>query len=311
MSLEQGNDERAEKDWPSLPLAEWQDTCDTLHMWTQVVGKIALAHAPWINHWWHAALRVTPRGLATVPLYHGERTFRIAFDLIHHQLLIEASDGQVRSLVLRPMTVADFYRELIDSLTSMGLGVRIWTRPVEVADPIPFEQDHRHASYDPEYAHRFWQILLRSDRVFRDFRSRFVGKVSPVQFFWGSFDLAVTRFSGRRAPAYSGGAFNVARWVMEEAYSRELSSVGFWPGGGAVPYPAYYSYVVPEPPGFAEAQVRPAGAFYSKDLGEFILPYDEVRTAASPDEVLLEFAQSTYEAAADLGRWDREGLERH
>jgi hypothetical protein len=296
--------------WPPLPLEEWKDTYYTLHMWTQIVGKIALAQAPMINHWWQAMLRVTSRGLTTLPLPHGERTFQIAFDFVHHRLRIESSDGGERSFALASLSVANFYREAMDSLAALGLEVHIWTTPVEVESRTPFEQDRQHASYDPEYARRFWQILVETDRVFREFRSRFVGKVSPVQFFWGSFDLAVTRFSGRRAPAYSGGAFSVGRWVMEEYYSHEQSSLGFWPGGGAVPYPAYYSYVVPQPAGFAEAGVRPAHAFHSKDLGEFILPYDDVRKAANPDDVLLEFAQSTYEAAADLGNWDREGLER-
>ena len=296
--------------WPALPLSNWQDTCDTLHMWTQIVGKVAVAQAPPVNHWWQISLRVTSRGLTTLPLPYGERTFQISFDFLEHRLLAETSDGQTWSLPLRPMSVADFYRELMDGLAAMGLDVRIWTRPVEVADLTPLDEDRKHASYDATSAHRFWQILVETSRVFREFRSRFVGKVSPVQFFWGSFDLAVTRFSGRRAPAYSGGAFNVGRWVMEEAYSHELSSLGFWPGGGAISYPAYYSYASPEPEGFSTAQVRPESAFYSKDLGEFILPYDEVRQASDPDRVLLEFAQSSYEAAADFGRWDRASLER-
>ncbi len=296
--------------WPPLPLTEWQDSYDTLHTWTQIVGKIALAQAPLINHWWQATLRVTARGLVTLPLPHDDRTFQIGFDFVEHCLLIQASDGQRQSLALESTSVADFYRELMDLLTSMGLGVSIWTRPVEVDDLTPFEQDRKHVSYDPAYAHRFWQILVETDRVFREFRSRFVGKASPVQFFWGSFDPAVARFSGRRAPTYAGGAFNVARWVMEEAYSHELSTLGFWPGGGNLPYPAYYSYAVPEPAGFREAQVRPEGAFYNEEMGEFILSYDDVRKASNPDAVLLEFAQSTYEAAADLGNWDRTALER-
>lgn len=296
--------------WPALPLEGWKDSCDTLHLWTQVVGKIALAGAPRVNHWWQASLRVTARGLETLPLPHGDRTFQLAFDFVAHQLRIRCSDGGGGSVPLRPRSVAGFYGDVMDTLASMGLGVRIWTRPVEVADPIPFERDHQHASYDPEYAQRFWQILLQTDRVFGEFRSRFVGKSSPVQFFWGGFDLALTRFSGRGAPEYSGGALNVGRWVMEEAYSHELSSLGFWPGGGAVPYPVFYSYASPEPAGFAQAQVGPEGAFYNKELGEFILPYDEVRQAENPDEALLRFAESSYAAAAELGNWDRAALER-
>lgn len=296
--------------WPSLSFADWKDTYDTLHMWTQVVGKVALAQAPMINHWWETSLLVTARGMATPPLAHGRRVFQISFDFIDHELRVDVSDGSRRDIKLRPVSVADFYAEAMEALTSLGLGVKVWSVPVEAERPIPFGQDRQHASYDPEYARRFWQIILQSDRVFREFRSRFIGKVSPVQFFWGSFDLAVTRFSGRPAPAYSGGAFNVARRVMEEAYSHEVSSLGFWPGGGAVPYPVFYSYAAPAPADFAEAHVLPTSAFYSKELGEFILPYDYVRTAANPDEMILEFAQTTYEAAADLGSWDRKGLER-
>lgn len=296
--------------WPALPLAEWKDTYETLHLWTQIAGKIALAQAPMINHWWQASLRVTAGGLTTAPIPHEGRTFQLAFDLVDHQVLIEDSRGERRSIALRPVSVAAFYGEVMDSLASLGLAVHIWTTPVEVESLIPFERDHQHASYDPDYARRFWQILVETDRVFREFRSRFIGKVSPVQFFWGSFDLAVTRFSGRRAPAYTGGAYNVGRKVMEEAYSHEVSSLGFWPGGGAVPYPAFYSYATPEPAGFRGASVTPGGAFYSNDLGEFILPYDEVRKAENPGKVVLEFAQSSYEAAAEFGGWARMDLER-
>lgn len=309
-SMQSGSKGTVTSAWPALPLEEWSDSCDTLHMWTQIVGKIALAQSPLVNHWWQASLRVTPRGLSTLPLPHGQRTFQIAFDFAENQLRIKSSDGTEGSVELAPRTVADFYGEVMRTLESMGLGVRIWTTPVEVADLTPFERDTRHASYDPEYVRRFCQILGQADRVFSEFRSAFVGKVSPVQFFWGGFDLAVTRFSGRRAPEYTGGAFNVARRVMEEAYSHEVSSLGFWPGGGAVSYPAFYSYALPEPAGFAEASVRPSGAFFSKDLGEYLLPYDEVRKAGDPDRALMEFAQSTYEAAANLGRWDRAALER-
>lgn len=296
--------------WPALPLEAWKDTYDTLHMWTQIVGKIAVAQSPLVNHWWQASLRVTSRGFSTLPLPHGQRTFQIAFDFSDSRLRIKSSDGGEGSVELAPRTVADFYGEVMHTLESMGLGVRIWTRPVEVADPIPFELDTRHASYDPEYVRRFCSILGQADRVFSLFRSAYLGKVSPVQFFWGSFDLAVTRFSGRRAPEYTGGALNVARWVMEEAYSHEVSSLGFWPGGGAVPYPAFYSYAYPEPAGFAAAPIRPDGASYNRDIDEFILPYDAVRAAGDPDAALLEFAQSSYEAAANRGGWDRAALER-
>ncbi|MHB1005896.1 MAG: DUF5996 family protein [Chloroflexota bacterium] len=310
MSLYTNNSKGAESEpWPSLPLAEWQDTYDTLHLWSQIVGKIALVQAPLINHWWHTTLRVTTRGLTTLPLPYGERVFQISFDFVDHQLRIEDGAGEKRVLALGPISVADFYDHLMGALASLGLGVRIWTTPVEVESLTPFPRDRQHASYDPEYANRFWRILVQTDRVFRQFRSRFIGKVSPVHFFWGSFDLAVTRFSGRRAPAYSGGAFHVGRWVMEEAYSHEQSSLGFWPGGGAVPYPAFYSYVVPQPVGFTDARVRPEGAYFNKDLGEFILPYDRARVLRDPAETLLAFAQSTYAAAADLGDWPRADLE--
>lgn len=311
MGQEQGDGRGAAAQvWPPLPLDEWKDTYATLHMWTQVVGKIALAQAPMMNHWWQVALQVTARGLTTLPLPHGQRVFQISFDFIDHQLRIQDSDGRQRSLALRPLSVADFFRELMDSLRSLGLGVRIWTTPVEVKKRIPFELNRGDASYDPEYAHRVWQILLETDRVFREFRSPFIGKASPVHFFWGGFDLAVTRFSGRKVPHYAGSAPNVARWVMEEAYSHEVSSLGFWPGGGAVPYPVFYSYAAPEPAGFRDAPVLPERACYSKDLGEFILAYDDVRKAENPDAVLLEFARSTYEAAARPGRWNRAALER-
>ncbi len=296
--------------WPALPLAEWKDTYDTLHFWTQIVGKIALAQAPLLNHWWHSTLRVTARGLTTVPLVHGTKTFQIGFDFIDHRLAIKVSDGAERSLALRPVSVADFYREVMDSLSALGVPVHIWTTPVEVESRVPLDQDRLHASYHAAFANRFWRILLQTHRVFTEFRTRFAGKASPVQFFWGSFDLAVTRFSGRTAPPYTGGAFNVGVGVMEESYSHELSSLGFSPGGGSIPYPAYYSYAVPEPPGFRDAVVQPSDAFFSEELGEFILPYDDVRNAADPDAALLAFAQSTYEAAAVLGKWDRSALER-
>ncbi|MGO8920367.1 MAG: DUF5996 family protein [Stellaceae bacterium] len=296
--------------WPSLPLAQWQDTCATLHLWMQVVGKIRLAQAPLVNHWWQVPLYVTARGLTTSPMPYGTRSFQIDFDFIDHRLVIAASDGRTESFALAPRSVADFYREVMARLAALGLAVQIWTMPVEIPDAIPFEQDHAHAAYDAEYASRFWRILVQCERVFTRFRARFLGKVSPVHFFWGSFDLAVTRFSGRTAPDFVGAAPNVGNWVMREAYSHEVSSCGFWPGGGAVTAPTFYSYAYPPPPGFAAASVRPKGAVWQAELGEFILPYDVVRHDAAGDERLLEFLESTYAAAADLGQWDRAALER-
>lgn len=296
--------------WPSLPFDAWKDTCATLHMWTQIVGKVRLAQAPMVNHWWQVALYVTCRGLTTSPIPYGARTFQIDFDFVAHRLSIGTSEGDSESFSLAPRPVAEFYQEVMDRMQSLGLEVRFWTMPVEVADAIPFEQDRQHASYDPEYANRFWRTLLQAHRVFEEFRARFLGKVSPVHFFWGSFDLAVTRFSGRSAPPHPGTAPHVSNAVMREAYSHEVSSAGFWPGNGGFGRPAFYAYAYPQPPGFAEAPVRPAAAFFSRELGEFVLPYDDVRQADSPDDALLEFLQSTYEAAADLGRWDRAALER-
>jgi hypothetical protein len=305
------NKDRASKldVWPSLPLTEWQDTCATLHMWTQVVGKVRLARAPMINHWWQVPLYVTCRGLTTSPMPCGTRTFQIDFDFVDHELAIDTSEGTRERFALVPMSVADFYAEVMGRLRSLGLEVRIWTTPVEVADPIPFEKDRVHAAYDPDAVHRFWRILVQADRVLTDFRARFLGKVSPVHFFWGSFDLAVTRFSGRSAPVHPG-APNVADHVMREAYSDEVSSCGFWPGGGISDVPAFYAYAYPQPPGFADAAVRPKGAFYNRAAGEFILPYDVVRRARTPDAALLDFLQSTYDAAADSAQWDRATLER-
>jgi Family of unknown function (DUF5996) len=295
--------------WPSLPFEDWKDTCATLHMWTQIVGKIRLAQAPMANHWWQVALYVTSRGLTTSAMPHGTRFFTIDFDFIDHRLRIEASDGTRDSFALVPCTVADFHQELRGRLRPLGLDVGIWTTPVEIPDPIPFEQDRTHKSYDRDYAHRFWCVLAQSQRVFERFRSRFIGKVSPVNFYWGSFDLAITRFSGRVAPPHPG-APNIADSVTREAYSHEVSSLGFWPGNGGFGRPAYYSYAYPEPAGFGDAPARPADAFYSRELREFILPYDSVRRSATPDDDLLAFAQSAYEAAADRGRWDRAALER-
>jgi hypothetical protein len=300
----------ATESWPALPLKEWKDTCATLHMWTQIVGKIRLAKTPWINHSWHVTLYLTSRGMTTSPIPYNTRTFQLDFDFIDHRLLIQASDGGVRVIALRPIPVADFYGEVMTALRGLDLEVSIHTNPNEVVEPIPFEQDHTHASYDANYANRFWRILVQSDRVLKEFRSRYIGKCSPVHFFWGSFDLAVTRFSGRPAPEHPGGVPNLPDFVTREAYSHEVSSCGFWPGGGAVMEPVYYAYAYPEPQGFKDYPVQPKAAFYSSDMREFVLPYNEVRHANNPDEALLEFLQSAYEAAANLGRWERDALER-
>ena len=297
--------------WPSLPLADWQDTCATLQLWTQVVGKIRLAQAPLVNHWWQVPLYVTARGLTTSPMPFGAFSFQIDFDFIDHRLVIATSEGKSAELALEPRSVADFYREVMARLKALGIMVKIWTMPVEIADAIPFESDQLHAAYDRDSANRFWRILLQCNRVFGLFRSRFIGKVSPVHFFWGSFDLAVTRFSGRPAPEHPGSAPHVGNWVMREAYSHEVSSCGFWPGGGAVKEPAFYSYAYPQPPGFAKAKVGPKGAYWQDDLQEFIMPYEAIRQCPSPDDWLLEFLESSYAAAADLAHWDRSALERH
>jgi hypothetical protein len=299
----------SDEPWPSLPWRDWRDTCATLHMWTQIVGKIRLAQAPMLNHWWQVPLYVTCRGLTTSPMPHGARMFAIEFDFIDHALTIRASDGASDWFALRPLSVADFYRDIMGRLEALGLGVRIWPVPVEVPAPIPFAADHDHRAYDAEYAQRFWRILVQADRVLAEFRARFCGKVSPVHFFWGSFDLAVTRFSGRAAPPHPG-APNVADRVTREAYCDEVSSCGFWPGGAGMEEPIFYAYAYPAPPGFDAAPVQPSAARYSRDFGEFVLPYEAMRLAAEPDQALLAFAQSTYAAAADLGRWDRARLER-
>jgi len=302
--------------WPALPLAEWQDTYATLHMWTQVIGKVRLAQTPLINHWWNVPLYVTSRGLTTSPMPYENRIFEIDFDFIDHQLLIKLDDGTLASLPLRPRSVADFYREVMETLEGLGLHIKIWPVPVEITDPIPFEQDHKNASYDAEYASRLWRILLRANEVFTEFRSRFIGKVSPINFYWGSFDLAVTRFSGRLAPEREG-----ADSITREAYSHEVISHGFWPGirttsatnsetDGLIHAPAFYSYTAPEPPGLSAAPVRPQEGYYSSTLKEFILLYDDVRKASEPENALLEFMQSTYEAGANLAQWDRASLER-
>jgi hypothetical protein len=297
-------------DWPALPLTEWADTCETLQLWTQIVGKVRLARTPLVNHWWNVTLYVTSRGLTTSPIPHGALSFQIDFDFISHRLIVQVSNGDTATISLTPRSVADFHAEFMSTLRELGLDTHIWTMPVEIPDAIPFEKDDKHTSYDPEYANRFWRALVQSERVFSRFRSRFIGKVSPVHFFWGSFDLAVTRFSGRTAPDLNSESPNLGAWVMREAYSHEVSSCGFWPGNGGYDQAAFYSYAYPEPPGFDHASVRPAGAFYDQGLGQFILPYDAVRLAEDPDHALMEFLQSTYEAAAGLAAWDRSGLER-
>lgn len=296
--------------WPSLPLDQWQDTGATLHLWSQIVGKIRLAASPWLNHSWNVSLFVTSRGLTTSPIPHGTRTFQIDFDFLAHELRITTSDGKSGVIPLEPQSVAAFYRRVMGELERLALPVAIGTKPNEVMDPVPFERDEIHAAYDREYANRYWRILVQVDRVLKEFRGSFIGKCSPVHYFWGAPDLAVTRFSGRPAPEHPGGIPNLPDRITREAYSHEVSSCGFWQGGGAVPYPAFYSYAYPEPQGFSEAKVKPAAAFYSPELREFLLSYDEVRTSALPDETLREFLQSTYEAAATLGSWDRRALER-
>jgi hypothetical protein len=295
--------------WPELPTAPWRETYETLHLWTQIVGKIRLARAPWLNHSWHVALYVTARGLTTSPIPNGTRTFQIDFDFIDHHLRISTSDGAQRQLALSGQSVASFYAAVMADLADLGIQIAIDEMPNELPDPIRFSEDNQHASYDPNAVRRLLQILVNVDRVFKQFRTGFLGKASPVHFFWGSFDLAVTRFSGRRAPRHPGGVPHLSDEVACEAYSHEESSAGFWPGSGAIDYPAFYSYAYPEPTGFRTVKVRPEAAFFSEALGEFILPYDAVRTAEAPDQVLLEFLQSTYEAAANTAKWDRDVLE--
>ena len=279
-------------------------------MWTQVVGKIRLVQTPWINHSWHTTFYVTSRGLTTSPIPHGARTFQIEFDFIDHRLLVETSSGATSAMALHARSVADFYEELFARLSDLGVGVAIRTMPCEVVDAIPFENDAAHATYVPAHANRFFRALAQADRVLKEFRARFIGKCSPVHFFWGGFDLAVTRFSGRKAPMHPGGIPHLPDWVTREAYSHEVSSCGFWPGNDQLPLPAFYAYAYPEPRGFRTAKVRPDAASYNAELGEFILPYDEVRQSPAPDATLLEFLQTTYEAAADFGAWDRPALER-
>jgi hypothetical protein len=295
----------ARREWPALPKESWTDTYATLHMWTQVVGKVCLALTPLTNHYWNIAFRVTSVGLMTPTLMAGDRMLTMAFDFVEHQLVILCSDGRTERIPLEPRTVAAFYSTVMDALHGMGIDVRIWSMPVEVPNPIRFEEDTVHRAYDRVAANAFWKILLAVTPVFEDFRCDFIGKCSPVHFFWGSFDLAVTRFSGQRAPARPG-----ADAITREAYSHEVISHGFWPGGGAVQGPAFYAYAAPEPAGFSRAGVRPAAARYIAELGEFVLPYAAVREAVSPDGDLTAFLESTYDAAAELGGWDRAALER-
>jgi hypothetical protein len=295
--------------WPQLEYGDWQETRATLQLWMQIVGKIRLMQTPWLNHSWHVPLYVNSKGLTTSPIAHGSRSFDLQFDFIEHALDITVSDGGRRRLALQPQSVADFYAAVTAALADLGVPVAINEKPCEIAGAIPFSQDRTHAAYDPVYARRFWQVLLQTDRVLKKFRTGFLGKCSPVHFFWGSFDLAVTRFSGRRAPPFSGTAPGVAPEVMREAYSHEVSSAGFWPGGNGTDYPAFYSYTYTAPPGYRQFAVQPAGAFFSEALGEFLLPYDIVRTAADPDTALLDFLQSTYVAAAVTADWDRDALE--
>jgi hypothetical protein len=296
--------------WPELNWQDWQATGDTLHRWTQIVGKLRLALAPMASHWWQVALYVTARGLTTSPIPYGEQTFEVTFDFIDHVLLIDTSGGARERIALKPMSVAAFYAEVMQRLRRLGIDVHLWTMPCEIPDAAAFDQDHVHAAYDAEYAQRFWRVLLNAHRVFTAFRAEFIGKVSPVHFFWGSFDLAVTRFSGRAAPPHPGSAPNTANWVMREAYSHEVSSCGFWPGNGGYGRAAFYSYAYPTPPGFDAVPLRTPGAFFDSQLGEFVLPYDAVRQVADPDATLLTFLQETYVAAANNGGWDRAVLER-
>ncbi len=291
--------------WPALPLKEWQETYATLHMWTQIVGKIRLAQTPLINHWWNVSLQVTARGLGTSAIPHPDRCFSMDFDFIDHQLRIQCDDGTAKCIALAPRSVADFYREVMQTLHSLGIDVKIWPVPVEVQDPIPFTEDRKNASYDADYANRFWRILVQIQSVFTEFRARFIGKCSPVQFFWGSFDLAVTRFSGRRAPERLG-----ADRITREGYSHEVISAGFWPGSGNIRDAAFYAYAVPEPLEFSTSRMSPPPAFYNPSTKGFILLYDDVRATGDPARAILDFLQSTYETGAELGKWDRRNLER-
>lgn len=295
--------------WPELPFRGWQGTCETLHMWLQIAGKIRLKYSPWVNHQWHSTLYVTSRGLTTLSIPHGRHTFQLDFDFFDHELRVSKSDGQTAHLSLEPMSVAAFFHSLTGELNRIGLPVDIHGSPNEVADPIPFAENERDGSYDPEAATRFFHALSKSARVFVDFRSRFVGKCSPVHLFWGAMDLAVTRFSGQRAPEHPGGIPNLPDWVTREAYSHEVSSAGFWPGGASYPEPIFYSYAYPTPDGFAEARTDPEAAQWSDELQEFIMPYEAVRNSETPEADLMAFLESTYKAAAELSGWDRAALE--
>jgi hypothetical protein len=295
--------------WPALPLAEWRPTCATLHLWTQIIGKLRVAQTPWLNHSWHSTLYVTARGLTTTPVPYGDGVFEAEFDFIAHALVLRTDRGDEQRVALRPRSVADFYAAVMAALALLGVTLTIDRVPNELVDAIPFDQDHVHAAYDPGYAHRFWRVLVRVDSLFKQFRTGFLGKVSPVHFFWGSFDLAVTRFSGRRAPVHPGGVPHLADAVVREAYSHEVSSAGFWPGGGLIDEAAFYCYAYPLPPGFEAAAVWPPAAYFHDQLGEFILPYEAVRTSSDPDAMVLGFLKSTYDAAADLANWDRASLD--
>jgi hypothetical protein len=289
--------------WPALPLAGWKPTYHNLHMWTQIVGKVRLELSPNANHWWNVPFYVSARGLTTSPIPYGKGVFEIQFDFSDHKLLIDRCDGERKILALEPRTVADFYAEFMATLRSLGVDVTIYAKPVEVPDPVPFAEDNLYQAYDRDAAHRFWRILTSCDSVFKQFRARFLGKSSPVHFFWGSFDLAVTRFNGKRAPERSG-----ADSITREAYSHEVISAGWWPGAG-LDGPAFYAYAAPEPAGLASQRVKPESAFYNPELKEFILMYDRVRNSPSPERMLTEFLQSTYDAAAELAAWDRDALE--
>lgn len=297
--------------WPAMPrLGVWQPTRDTVHMWTQIVGKTRLAAAAPVNHWWHVPFYVTSRGIYTSPMLSGARTFEVEFDFVDHHLMIRADDGTSRTMSLEPRTVAEFYQEYLRLLHELGVDVKIWPQPVEVETAVPFPMDREHAAYDGQAMQAFWRALVQADRVIKEFRGRFLGKASPVHFFWGGFDLACTRFSGRPAPSHPGGVPHVGDWVMREAYSHEVSSCGFWSGSRGLDEAAFYSYAYPEPEGFKQSTVTPSDAYYHQALGEFVLPYEAVRTSSTPDETLLGFLQSSYEAAADRARWDRRALER-
>jgi hypothetical protein len=296
--------------WPDLPFEAWRETCETLILWMQIVGKVRIACTPLINHWWNATFDVTSRGLIAPAMPYRERTFDMVFDFAEHRLRIEMSDGRAAAVALEPMRVADFYAAVMQALHRLDIDVHIWTMPSEIENAIPFEQDRTHRQYDRVYVERFWHALVQANRVFTDFRARFIGKASPVHFYWGGLDLAVTRFSGRTAPPLKGETPNVAKWVMDEAYSHEVSSCGFWPGNGGYGSAAFYVYAYPEPADYGGTRLKTAEAAYDDNLGQFILPYDAVRQAHDPDALLLGFLQETYEAAAELGKWDRKALER-